>query len=82
MYWAQELAAQKDDPALAKHFATLAETLVANEKKIVDELRHVQGKPADIGGYYLPDAGKTEAVMRNIAAPRRSRDFPFLLISR
>jgi len=30
----------------------------------VDELAAVQGKPADIGGYYLPDAGKTEAVMR------------------
>jgi|KBSSwiStaDraftv2_1062776.scaffolds.fasta_scaffold132767_2 isocitrate dehydrogenase len=62
MYWAQELAAQKDDPALAKHFATLAETLVANEKKIVDELRHVQGKPADIGGYKA-DVEKVKVVM-------------------
>jgi len=61
MYWAQELAAQKDDPALAKQFAALAETLVANGKKIVDELRHVQGKPADIGGY--ADVEKVKVVM-------------------
>jgi isocitrate dehydrogenase len=30
----------------------------------VDELNAVQGKPVDIGGYYLPDAKKLEAVMR------------------
>ncbi len=28
------------------------------------ELNAVQGKPVDIGGYYLPDPVKTEAVMR------------------
>ena len=61
---AQELSAQKDDPALAAHFALLAKTLVANEQKIVSEFAAVQGKPADIGGYYLPDVAKTDAVMR------------------
>ena len=30
----------------------------------MDELAAVQGKPADIGGYYLPDTAKTDAVMR------------------
>jgi isocitrate dehydrogenase len=30
----------------------------------VEELRVVQGQPADIGGYYLPDTVKCEAVMR------------------
>jgi isocitrate dehydrogenase len=30
----------------------------------VAELKEVQGKPADIGGYFLPDAAKTAAVMR------------------
>ena len=64
MYWAQELAAQTDDKALQAHFAPLAKALTENEKKIVDELAAVQGKPADIGGYYLPDAEKTRAVMR------------------
>ena len=38
--------------------------LTDNEKKIVDELNAVQGKPVDIGGYYMPDAKKLEAVMR------------------
>ncbi|HEX7321472.1 MAG TPA: NADP-dependent isocitrate dehydrogenase [Mycobacterium sp.] len=64
MYWAQELAAQTDDPGLAKHFAALAEALAANEDTIVTELNAVQGKPVDIGGYYAPDHDLTTAVMR------------------
>jgi len=64
MYWAQELAAQTDDTALQSKFKKLAETLSANEKKIVDELAAVQGKPVDIGGYYLADPVKFETVMR------------------
>ncbi|AZQ74440.1 MULTISPECIES: NADP-dependent isocitrate dehydrogenase [Streptomyces] len=64
LYWAQELAAQTDDADLAKAFAPLAETLAANEQKIVDELNAVQGQPADIGGYYQPDVTKAAAVMR------------------
>jgi len=64
MYWAQELAEQQDDPALAAHFAALASTLAANEQKIVAEFAAVQGKPADIGGYYLADSAKVDAVMR------------------
>ncbi|KUO06655.1 NADP-dependent isocitrate dehydrogenase [Streptomyces caeruleatus] len=64
LYWAQELAAQTDDADLAKAFAPLAETLAANEQKIVDELNAVQGKPAEIGGYYQPDPAKAAAVMR------------------
>ncbi|MFB7513538.1 NADP-dependent isocitrate dehydrogenase [Streptomyces sp. NPDC056144] len=64
LYWAQELAAQTEDAALAKAFAPLAETLSANEQKIVDELNAVQGSPAEIGGYYQPDPAKAAAVMR------------------
>jgi isocitrate dehydrogenase len=64
LYWAQELAAQTDDADLARRFAPLAQQLAANEQKIVDELNAVQGKPADIGGYYLPDLAKLDAVMR------------------
>ena len=64
MYWAQELAAQKEDAALAAHFAPLAKTLADNEQKIVAELAAVQGKPVDIGGYYKADSDKVEAVMR------------------
>ena len=64
LYWAQELAAQTEDAALAKQFAPLAKQLADNETAIVAELLEVQGKPVDIGGYYLPDAAKLEAVMR------------------
>ncbi|MBD0710477.1 MULTISPECIES: NADP-dependent isocitrate dehydrogenase [unclassified Streptomyces] len=64
LYWAQELAAQTEDADLAKAFAPLAETLAANERKIVDELIAVQGSPAEIGGYYQPDPAKAAAVMR------------------
>ncbi|BBX83969.1 NADP-dependent isocitrate dehydrogenase [Mycolicibacterium aubagnense] len=64
MYWAQALAEQTEDKALADHFAPLAKTLAANEEKIVAELAAAQGSPADIGGYYAPDPEKTAAVMR------------------
>ncbi|MCD2468565.1 NADP-dependent isocitrate dehydrogenase [Streptomyces sp. MBT42] len=64
LYWAQELAAQTEDAELAKVFTPLAETLSANEQKIVDELVAVQGSPAEIGGYYQPDPAKAAAVMR------------------
>ncbi|CAM5666292.1 NADP-dependent isocitrate dehydrogenase [Streptomyces antimycoticus] len=64
LYWAQELARQTDDAALAKAFAQLAEVLTAQEQTIVDELLAVQGSPADIGGYYQPNTAKAAAVMR------------------
>ncbi|WP_432083846.1 NADP-dependent isocitrate dehydrogenase [Streptomyces sp. WAC 04229] len=64
LYWAQELAKQTDDADLAKAFAPLAETLTAAEQKIVDELNAVQGKPAEIGGYYQPDPARAAEVMR------------------
>jgi len=64
MYWAQALAAQTDDLALATQFAPLAKALTDNEVQITTELKVVQGKAVDIGGYYLPDTAKLEAVMR------------------
>ncbi|WP_158900236.1 NADP-dependent isocitrate dehydrogenase [Burkholderia sp. L27(2015)] len=64
LYWAQELAAQAEDAALAALFAPLAKKLTENEQAIVAELAAVQGQPADIGGYYKPDFEKLELVMR------------------
>ncbi|MFT4263896.1 MAG: NADP-dependent isocitrate dehydrogenase [Nocardioides sp.] len=64
LYWAEELAEQTEDPALAEAFAPLAKTLREKADTIVEELIAVQGKPADIGGYYYLDAEKTAAVMR------------------
>ncbi len=63
-YWAQELAQQTEDAALAAAFAPVAQALTANEEQIVSELLAVQGSPADIGGYYLPDPAKAASVMR------------------
>jgi isocitrate dehydrogenase len=64
MYWAQALAEQTEDKELQAHFAPLAKSLADSEAQIVAELKEVQGKPVDIGGYYLPDAEKVKAVMR------------------
>jgi isocitrate dehydrogenase len=64
MYWAQELAAQTEDKALQAKFASLAKALADNEQKIIAELAAVQGKPADIGGYYMPDMQRMTSVMR------------------
>lgn len=63
-YWAQELADQKLDDELAAYFAPLANKLVENEAQITGELLDAQGKPMDIGGYYLPDAAKELEAMR------------------
>ncbi|WP_375499188.1 NADP-dependent isocitrate dehydrogenase [uncultured Jatrophihabitans sp.] len=64
LYWAEELAKQDGDAELGKAFAQLAGALRENEQTITDELLAVQGSPADIGGYYRPDAEKVSAVMR------------------
>ncbi|MGH7943892.1 MAG: NADP-dependent isocitrate dehydrogenase [Opitutaceae bacterium] len=64
LYWAQALAAQTRDPELKNSFTPIAEKLSAGEKKIVDELIAVQGKPVDLGGYYQPDENKTSSAMR------------------
>ncbi len=64
LYWAQELAAQTEDADLAALFAPIAEDLTAHEQQIAQELLDVQGRPADIGGYYAPDDALAAAVMR------------------
>jgi isocitrate dehydrogenase len=73
-YWAEELAAQSDDPALAAAFAPLARSLADDEETIVAELLAVQGHPVDLGGYYRPDPEKAEAAMRPSATFRRAID--------
>ncbi len=64
LYWAQALAAQTDDPALAERFASIAGSLAANEAAIAQELIDAQGEPVDVGGYYLPDPAKASDAMR------------------
>ena len=64
LYWAEALAAQTEDAALAAQFAPLAASLAASEPVIVAELAEGQGKAVDLGGYYQLDAAKVGAVMR------------------
>jgi isocitrate dehydrogenase len=64
MFWAKALAEQTEDAGLAAKFAPLAKTLAEKEADIIAEMNAVQGKPADVGGYYLPDVAKLDAVMR------------------
>jgi isocitrate dehydrogenase len=64
LYWAQALAGQSRDAELKQRFTPVAEKLTANEKKIVDELIAVQGRPVEIGGYYQPDEKLVSAALR------------------
>jgi isocitrate dehydrogenase len=64
MYWAEALANQTHDASLKDRFAKVARAMRENETKIAKELLDAQGKPVDIGGYYLPDPNKTEQHMR------------------
>ena len=64
LYWAQALAAQTQNAELKALFTPIAAELTANEGKIVSELNAVQGKPVDVGGYYLPDEAKANAALR------------------
>ncbi len=64
LYWAQALAQQTKNGELKAKFEKLAKDLTENEAKIVEELNSAQGKAIDLGGYYHPDAQKTEKAMR------------------
>lgn len=63
-YWAEALAVQTQDSALAQEFAPIAKALADNEAQILSELMQVQGKPVDIQGYYHPNETLTFEVMR------------------
>lgn len=64
MYWAQTLAAQDKDEEMKARFTGVARELEEKEAEISKEMLSAQGKPADIGGYYMPDAAKTTKAMR------------------
>ena len=64
LYWAQELAAQNDDPALKERFTPVAKDLEEKLDVILKELNAFKGKPVDLGGYYHQDPEKVKAAMR------------------
>ena len=73
-YWAEAVAAQSVDAALAKKFAGAAQALADNEATIIDELNAAQGAPVDIGGYFRPDDALASAAMRPSATLNRIID--------
>jgi len=62
--WAKSLADQDEDEYLKQRFTPVAAALAAAEGKITQDLLAAQGKPVDMGGYYLSDSDKCVAVMR------------------
>ena len=64
LYWAEALADQRADAALAARFRPVAKALAEGENRIISELDGTQGLPQDLGGYYRPDPLRTAAVMR------------------
>jgi isocitrate dehydrogenase len=64
MYWAQEVAAQTEDPELAAKLADFAKTLTDNEEKIISEMSAVQGRATVPGGYYHPNRDAVKKIMR------------------
>ncbi|MBK8972929.1 MAG: NADP-dependent isocitrate dehydrogenase [Hahellaceae bacterium] len=64
LYWAKALAEQNEDKELQSRFAPIARALEDNEARIVEELRLSEGKPVDLGGYYMPDVDKVSHAMR------------------
>ena len=71
-YWADGLANQDKNLELKEEFTKIAEALSKNESQVVKELNDIQGRPVNIGGYYLPnedlvvDAMKPNAVLNAI----------------
>ena len=63
LYWAEALAAQTDDAALAERFKPVAAALKANEEQILQELVDAQGPPQNVGGYYMPVADRATEAM-------------------
>ena len=63
-YWAEALAAQSADVAVAAEFTPLAKELAEKEEQILTELAAAQDGPTDLGGYYHTDPVKAAAVMR------------------
>jgi isocitrate dehydrogenase len=64
MYWAEALSQQNKNAEIKFRFEKIYKELSANEGKILNDLISVQKKPADIGGYFMPDDKKASTVMR------------------
>jgi len=63
-YWAEALAKQNDDEEMNTIFTKVADQLKENESKILAEIAAAEGKPTDIGGYYMPNDHLAVKAMR------------------
>jgi isocitrate dehydrogenase len=64
LFWAQALAGQSTDAAVAEAFGPIAAQLADAADTIVAELNAVQGPAMSVGGYFRPDVSKVSAAMR------------------
>ncbi len=64
LYWAQALAAQTEDVALAGYFSPIAQKLAEKESDIVSEMAAVQGSSVALDGYYHASQESVQKVMR------------------
>lgn len=64
MYWAEELAKQKDDFKLSNIFSNLFTKMQEKEIDIIKELNSNSGNKIDIEGYYLPNKDTLTKAMR------------------
>ncbi len=62
--WAKALATQTKDTELQHKFTIIANELSDNETAIIAEMITCQGKPVDLGGYFMPNTAKTTQAMR------------------
>mmetsp|Transcript_636 Transcript_636/g.1949 ORF Transcript_636/g.1949 Transcript_636/m.1949 type:complete len:887 (-) Transcript_636:248-2908(-) len=64
LFWSEALASQTSSPSLALKFGPVAGQLRASEAKILGELIAAEGRPVNLGGYYMPDPFLTSQAMR------------------
>jgi isocitrate dehydrogenase len=64
LYWAEALATQDKDAELKARFEKVAKDLAENAEKIDAELLAAQGKPVDLGGYFMPNDDLAFKAMR------------------
>lgn len=64
LYWSQELANQNIDTDLKATFSSIAESLLQNEEKIMNELNTPQGKMMNVEGYFSPNPELATKAMR------------------
>jgi len=64
MYWADALSTQDKDETLKAIFTEVANQMKDKEVEVIHQLNEIQGKPVDIGGYYMPDINLAYQALR------------------